>query len=127
MMYKLILVDDEEEVRQGIIQKIEWEKYGFEIIGEVENGREALELILYNTLDSIVWMNENRKYDGVTTMVAALAKLFRISISRGNELISIQDELQKPLPYSSLIGGKFYEKSIENGLSGVFHCCTNSM
>ncbi|MBZ4646171.1 MAG: two component transcriptional regulator, AraC family [Clostridia bacterium] len=43
-MYKLILVDDEEEVRKGILQKIEWAKYGFEIAGEAENGREALEI-----------------------------------------------------------------------------------
>ncbi|ADL53512.1 response regulator [Clostridium cellulovorans] len=43
-MYKLLLVDDEEEVRQGIVKKIEWEKYGFELVGEAENGREALEI-----------------------------------------------------------------------------------
>lgn len=53
-MYKLILVDDEEEVRHGIIQKIEWVKYGFEIIGEVENGREALDLIEKNIPDVII-------------------------------------------------------------------------
>ena len=28
-MYKLILVDDEEEVRKGIIKKINWESYNF--------------------------------------------------------------------------------------------------
>ncbi|MCX7773069.1 MAG: sensor histidine kinase, partial [Clostridia bacterium] len=54
---------------------------------------------LYNTLDSIVWMNENSKYEGVTTMVAALAKLFRISISRGNEMITVSDELEHAKSY----------------------------
>lgn len=44
-MYKLILVDDEEEVRKGIVQKIDWKKCGFEIAGEAENGREALEIV----------------------------------------------------------------------------------
>ena len=34
ILYKLILVDDEEEVRKGILEKIEWNKYGFEIAGE---------------------------------------------------------------------------------------------
>lgn len=43
-MYKLILVDDEEEVRKGILKKINWNEYGFEISGEAENGREALEI-----------------------------------------------------------------------------------
>lgn len=42
-MYKLILVDDEEEVRKGVLEKIQWNKYGFEVVGEAENGIEALE------------------------------------------------------------------------------------
>ena len=43
-MYKLILVDDEEEIRKSILKKIEWAKYGFEIAGEAENGLEALDI-----------------------------------------------------------------------------------
>jgi two-component system response regulator YesN len=42
--YKLILVDDEEEVRQGVLRKIQWDEYGFQVIGEAENGKEALEI-----------------------------------------------------------------------------------
>jgi len=44
-MYKLLLVDDETEVRQGIISKIDWSQTGFEIAGEAENGLEALEVM----------------------------------------------------------------------------------
>ncbi len=44
-MYKLLLVDDEAEVRQGIISRIDWSKTGFEIAGEAENGLEALEIM----------------------------------------------------------------------------------
>lgn len=54
---------------------------------------------LYNTLDSIIWMNENKNYDGVTDMVSALAKLFRISLSRGAEIISIEDEIEHARSY----------------------------
>lgn len=43
-LYTVILVDDEPEIREGIIQKVDWNKYGFEIIGSAENGRDALEL-----------------------------------------------------------------------------------
>lgn len=43
-LYTILLVDDEPEIREGIIQKIDWKKYGFEIIGSAENGRDALEL-----------------------------------------------------------------------------------
>ncbi len=44
-MYKLLLVDDEIEVRKGIISKIDWTQTGFEIVGEAENGLEALEVM----------------------------------------------------------------------------------
>ncbi|MEG1004540.1 response regulator [Clostridium sp.] len=42
-LYKVLIVDDEEEIRQGIIRKIDWEKYGFKIVGDAENGKDALE------------------------------------------------------------------------------------
>ena len=44
-MYKILLVDDEEEVRTSIIKKIDWEKNGFTVIGDAENGKDALEKI----------------------------------------------------------------------------------
>ncbi|MEK5464694.1 response regulator [Paenibacillus sp. FSL R7-0210] len=40
-MYKLILAEDEEDVREGIIAQIDWEQYGFEVVEQAENGREA--------------------------------------------------------------------------------------
>ncbi len=57
---------------------------------------------LYNTLDSIIWMNENKNYDGVTIMVSALAKFFRISISRGNEIILVSDEINHAASYLTI-------------------------
>ena len=44
-LYKIMLVDDEEEVRKSIIRKIDWSAAGFEVIGDAENGKEALEKI----------------------------------------------------------------------------------
>lgn len=44
-MYTVIFADDEEDLRKAIIQKIDWNAVGFEIIGEAENGAEALELV----------------------------------------------------------------------------------
>ncbi|MEG0852571.1 MAG: response regulator [Angelakisella sp.] len=42
-LYRIMLVDDEEEVRTGIIKQIDWEAAGFEIVGDAENGEDALE------------------------------------------------------------------------------------
>ncbi len=49
---------------------------------------------LYNTLDSIQWMCEQGKTEDAAKMVRALARLFRISISRGRELIPVKDEIR---------------------------------
>ena len=44
-LYRIILVDDEEEVRQSIIRKIDWTGAGFCVVGDAENGEEALEKV----------------------------------------------------------------------------------
>lgn len=44
-MYKLIIVEDESAIRQGLIEQIHWEEYGFEIVGSAANGRTALDMI----------------------------------------------------------------------------------
>ncbi|UQZ85753.1 putative response regulatory protein [Paenibacillus konkukensis] len=44
-MYKLILVEDEEEVRESVVQEIDWASCGFEVADTAENGSEAMELI----------------------------------------------------------------------------------
>ena len=49
---------------------------------------------LYNTLDSVVWMAEQNDTNGVITMVTALARLFRISISKGRDIITLGEELE---------------------------------
>lgn len=43
-LYKLMIVDDEEEIRLGVIKKINWEEHGFTVVGDAENGQEALEM-----------------------------------------------------------------------------------
>ncbi len=49
---------------------------------------------LYNTLDSIVFMAESNRVAEVKTMVVALAKFFRISISKGKPIITVREELE---------------------------------
>ncbi|WP_270563071.1 response regulator [Clostridium beijerinckii] len=42
-LYRIMIVDDEEEIRLGIIKKIDWEANGFIVVGDAENGQDALE------------------------------------------------------------------------------------
>ena len=57
---------------------------------------------LYNTLDSIAWMCEQGRNADAVKMVHALARLFRISISRGHELIPIAKELEHAESYMQI-------------------------
>lgn len=57
---------------------------------------------LYNTLDSIIWMAESDKKNEVINMTSALAKLFRASISKGKELVSIQTEKEHITNYLTI-------------------------
>ena len=49
---------------------------------------------LYNTLDSIVWMQERGQNREAIQMVTALARLFRISISKGRSIITVAEEIE---------------------------------
>ncbi len=76
---------------------------------------------LYNTLDSIQWMCEQGRTEDATRMVGALARLFRISISRGKELIPIRDELQHAKNYLVIQSYRYrnqfsYTFDVEDGL-----------
>lgn len=44
-MYTVIVADDETEQREAMIKRIKWKKIGFKVVGEAENGIEALELV----------------------------------------------------------------------------------
>ena len=44
-LYKIMLVDDEEEARKSIVSKIDWEKAGYDFVGDAENGQDAMEKI----------------------------------------------------------------------------------
>ncbi len=57
---------------------------------------------LYNALDSITWMIEGGRNDDAVFMVSELAKLFRISLSKGRTIISIKDELQHAKSYMNI-------------------------
>ena len=54
---------------------------------------------LYNTLDAIGWLCEEERCQDAVEMVNALAKLFRISISKGHELIPIEKEVEHARSY----------------------------
>jgi two-component system sensor histidine kinase YesM len=54
---------------------------------------------LYNTLDTIIWMAEAKKTDQIVEVVSALSNFFRISLSKGQDWITIAAEVERVRSY----------------------------
>jgi two-component system sensor histidine kinase YesM len=65
---------------------------------------------LYNTLDSIVYLSENKMNEKVVEMVVALSRFFRISISRGKNIILLKEELEHARNYLLIQQIRYHEK-----------------
>ena len=81
---------------------------------------------LYNTLDSIVWMIEGERYEDAVFMITQLASLFRISLSRGKTVISVEDELKHARNYMNIQKVR-YKNNFEVRFDidpEILQCCT---
>lgn len=113
-MYKLILVDDEEEVRKGILKKIEWENIGFEVVGEAENGIEAMEIAEKNVPDVVITDIKMPFMDGLklaeqlstrypTVKIIVLTGFDEFEYAQKAIKLSIFDYVLKPVSSKELI------------------------
>ncbi|WP_141505390.1 cache domain-containing sensor histidine kinase [Paenibacillus luteus] len=78
---------------------------------------------LYNTLDSIVWMAEQKQHEEVVLMTSALAKLFRASITKDQELVPIRVEVEHITNYLLIQKMRYNEElnyvlDIDEGILG---------
>lgn len=71
---------------------------------------------LYNSLDSVIWLLRMNKNSDAENMLSELSTFFKISLSKGKEIILIKDELRHVHSYlfiTTMIYGKKFEYSIE--------------
>lgn len=64
-MYKLIVVDDEKVIRNGICNYIDWEGMGFNVVASFEDGKEAIEYIENNCIDVVLTDIEMAEVSGL--------------------------------------------------------------
>ncbi len=54
VMYRLIIVDDEEVIRNGLRTVVDWEALGFTVVGTFSNGNAALPYLRHHTVDVVL-------------------------------------------------------------------------
>jgi two-component system sensor histidine kinase YesM len=65
---------------------------------------------LYNTLDTISWMARKRGADDVAEVVASLSRLFRIGLSKGNDIILLTEEITHIQSYLDIQKARYRDK-----------------
>ena len=80
---------------------------------------------LYNTLDSVVWMTENGRTQEAVVMLTALARFFRISLSKGSNIIPIGDEIEHARNYLTIQKMRYKNKfsadiTVEPGVEKLY-------
>lgn len=67
-MYRMLIVDDEDQIREGIRKMLNWPDYNVEICGEASNGREALKLMEACPPDFVLTDIRMPEMDGLTLL-----------------------------------------------------------
>ena len=65
-MYKVLIVDDEYLIREGLSESISWEKLGYKVSGTARNGQEALDIMSEEPADIIITDVKMPVMDGIT-------------------------------------------------------------
>lgn len=125
MSISVLLVDDEKLERVLIRQGFDWEKHGFQIIGEAECGEDALEFIHYRKPDVVVTDISMPRMDGLelSEEIRKIHKNCRIVIVTGYRefdyarraiSVGVEDFLLKPVNMKNMeeVAGKI-KKRIE--------------
>ena len=63
-MIKVLIVDDDKLARKGIIALLNWEKYGMQVVGDVQNGKE-LKRNMEREIKMFLKKRQRMKKDGI--------------------------------------------------------------
>ncbi len=122
-LYKMIIVDDEDEVRESIRKKIDWEELGFELVGSACNGEEALEMAEAMSVDVVMTDIKMPFMDGLTlagklkenyqnTKIVVYSGFDEFEFAQEAIHLEVEEYLLKPINPQELI--KVFSKIKEN-------------
>ncbi|MCM3116028.1 response regulator [Neobacillus sp. MER 74] len=113
-MMKVIIADDEIQIRKGFRMKVDWEEEGFQIAGEASNGKEALELLGEMDIDLVLTDMRMPIMDGLelakrcqqefpNVKVIVLSGYSDFELVRGSMKEGVKDYLLKPVAPDELV------------------------
>ncbi|MDL4840896.1 response regulator transcription factor [Aquibacillus rhizosphaerae] len=73
--WKVLIADDESIIRDGIRSSVDWEKFDMEVVGEAEDGEEAVELAIKHQIDILLIDLNMPIMNGITAMKKLKEKL----------------------------------------------------
>jgi two-component system response regulator YesN len=79
-MMKVLITDDEIQIRKGLRLKVDWEEEGFQIVEEASNGSEALEIIKKTEIDVVITDMRMPIMDGVELAMRCHAEFPHIKV-----------------------------------------------
>lgn len=114
MMLKVIFVDDEPLIREGLKGVIDWNQFGYEVIGTAENGRTGLDMIRFHRPDLAlvdikmpglngIDMAEQAKKEGLQTKFVILSGYSQFAYAQKAIQLGMESYLLKPIDEEELI------------------------
>jgi two-component system response regulator YesN len=112
-MYRLLIVDDEEDIRRGLAELFPWEEIGFEVAGTAENGRQAFELVSAGGVDAVfsdirmplmsgIELAKALSEAGLSVPVVFLSAYKDFSYARQALQYGVRDYVLKPTDYADI-------------------------
>src|SRR5699024_8827806 len=113
-MLKVLFVDDEPLIREGMASVIDWEEYGYQVIGSAENGKVGLQKIRSHHPDLVfvemqlpgmsgIEIVSQAKKEGLSSKFVVLSGYSEFSYAQQSIRLGIESYLLKPVDEEELI------------------------
>lgn len=112
-MYKLFIVDDDETLLEGLTVAVDWNHYGFEVIGTATDGLQALEKIRAKRCDVLLTdirmgrlngldLVQSLKNEGIRLRVIMMSAYEEFSYAQQAVRLGVEDYIVKPIDLQQL-------------------------
>lgn len=113
-MYKLLIVDDEPNIRKGLIRHYPWSELGFEVVGDFANAKLALDYMVDHSVHVVLTDIKMPVMDGIElartvkernpdVIVIFLSAYADFEFARQAIVYSVKDYILKPVQYENIV------------------------